>query len=275
MKTFRCGQCKALNLVEKKKQQDPKPEDKARAGKKQKTMDRPFNVMRALLREYFKVSFKRLTNAIDEQKTEKSIKKALPVGVIKDLIDRIFNINILQDEMKVVIAHSYRQGVADAARDMDKPVIGYNTQMSEYIKEKSFDLVKNLNDETKNRLKSMLDRETINDSPVTKIKEEVRAIANVAETRAERIARTETMAAYNRAQIDQAKAADSKELKLMKQYVATIDDRTTDLCKRLNGQIVPVDKKFKDTVSGGSWLAPPAHVNCRSTIIVKPEVAFS
>ncbi len=44
-----------------------------------------------------------------------------------------------------------------------------------------------------------------------------------------------------------------------KMWVAILDDRTTDICLHLHGEIVEIGKQFSTGDSG-----PPAHINCRS-----------
>lgn len=51
---------------------------------------------------------------------------------------------------------------------------------------------------------------------------------------------------------------------VLRQLVATLDDRTTPLCLHAAGQIQPWDKPF-DTL-GGEFMDPPFHLNCRSFV---------
>lgn len=52
---------------------------------------------------------------------------------------------------------------------------------------------------------------------------------------------------------------------LMKQLLAVIDDRTTVICLRAAGQIVPVDDPFETL--NGEFMTPPFHVHCRDTVV--------
>lgn len=51
----------------------------------------------------------------------------------------------------------------------------------------------------------------------------------------------------------------------MQQLEAVIDERTTMVCLRASGQIVPVGEPF-DTLMG-DLMAPPFHVHCRSVVV--------
>ena len=73
---------------------------------------------------------------------------------------------------------------------------------------------------------------------------------------AKRIIQTETTNSMNQAAIESYKASGVVDEYV---YIATLDDRTTDKCTRLDGQTFLLD----DAVSGVNL--PPTHVGCRST----------
>jgi len=76
------------------------------------------------------------------------------------------------------------------------------------------------------------------------------------------IARTEANRALNMGHIDSARQSG---LKLHKEWVAAIDDRTSAICKDLNGKRLPLSEKFM--YKGQPYDAPPAHPSCRSRLI--------
>jgi SPP1 gp7 family putative phage head morphogenesis protein len=87
--------------------------------------------------------------------------------------------------------------------------------------------------------------------------------------RAEAIARTETLDAQTQGLKDSWNQA--KEEGLMppgtkKKWVATNDERTSDICDELDGQEVGVDEQFDGPE--GPLDGPPAHPNCRSTMVL-------
>ena len=101
--------------------------------------------------------------------------------------------------------------------------------------------------------------------------------------RGQRIARTETLEAYNQGLADSwllAKEEGLIEPNAMKEWVEiTASDRTCEICRGLGRQRVPVDEPFvSDTI--GEIMRPPAHPHCRCSMsLVEPddpaEEAFS
>ncbi len=62
--------------------------------------------------------------------------------------------------------------------------------------------------------------------------------------------------------MNQASKHSYEELAITKyQYLATLDKRTSDICRSLDGQVF----ELKDAVAGLNY--PPAHANCRSTTV--------
>jgi SPP1 gp7 family putative phage head morphogenesis protein len=91
--------------------------------------------------------------------------------------------------------------------------------------------------------------------------------------RAEAIARTETLDAQTQGLKDSWRVAREEGLMppgTKKKWVATNDERTSDICGDLDGQEVDVTDSFDGP--DGPLDGPPAHPNCRSTmILVFPE----
>jgi len=86
--------------------------------------------------------------------------------------------------------------------------------------------------------------------------------------RAETIARTETTNIIN-----QGKLIGYKESGLpgKKVWDSAIDDRTTDICRRLDGQKRDLDEDFIDPETRKAFSAPAAHPNCRSIVVFEVE----
>ena len=82
------------------------------------------------------------------------------------------------------------------------------------------------------------------------------------------IARTETARAANFGRLHGYQKSGVIGFKV---YKAAIDDRTSPLCKRLDGQKVKINEKFKDPKGEWSGDVPPAHVNCRSTFFFEMD----
>lgn len=89
---------------------------------------------------------------------------------------------------------------------------------------------------------------------------------------AERIVRTETAYAYNRANLDTLKAAQGSDFPdMQKKILATFDKRTAPDSIAVHGQIRDLDKNFRDG-RGREYMHPPARPNDRETVIPwRPE----
>lgn len=83
---------------------------------------------------------------------------------------------------------------------------------------------------------------------------------------AERLIRTETMAAYNGARLEGLRAMRQDFGDLKKKIVAVLDDRTAEDSLLVNGQIRDVEDYFVDG-AGRHYLYPPARPNDRETVI--------
>lgn len=84
------------------------------------------------------------------------------------------------------------------------------------------------------------------------LKDETGKIKALAENRAFLIARTETTRLSNLGASKHYEAGGVKKYR----WVATLGERTSDICRKLNGQVFEV----------GKGPLPPAHINCRSSI---------
>jgi SPP1 gp7 family putative phage head morphogenesis protein len=104
---------------------------------------------------------------------------------------------------------------------------------------------------------------------VKEIKESIKKdFDGFSEWRTNMIARTET----NR-MINEGKLIGYKETKIKgkKFWSTAIDNRTSDICRRLNGQSQELDSPFLDEKTMKAFATPPAHPHCRSVIYFKPD----
>lgn len=106
-------------------------------------------------------------------------------------------------------------------------------------------------------LKKALTQGFVRGSGPADMARELRKKYNVAKSRAEAIIRTDGTAVVNNATLKRY-----QEFGLTKyQFLAHIDDRTTEICKEQNKKVYDI----ADYKPGTN--APPMHVNCRSTIV--------
>lgn len=91
-----------------------------------------------------------------------------------------------------------------------------------------------------------------------------------------RTARTAATGAQNAGRMDTYRAAEKAGIKLKREWVATLDNRTRHAHQELDGQIQPIDKPFKvdgqEIMFPGDAKAKPYLVyNCRCTLIAVVE----
>ena len=86
--------------------------------------------------------------------------------------------------------------------------------------------------------------------------------------RAMTIARTETNRIIN---IGREKAFIASGLPGKKVWDAFLDNRTSDICERLDKQEVDLHERFRDEETGQTFEHPPAHPNCRSVLRFEVE----
>lgn len=84
---------------------------------------------------------------------------------------------------------------------------------------------------------------------------------------AKRIARTETTRFINEGKLQTYKESG---LDGNKAYAAVMDDKTSDICRRLHNEYfekgVPLDKQFIDPETNKAYDYPPSHPNCRCVV---------
>jgi SPP1 gp7 family putative phage head morphogenesis protein len=196
--------------------------------------------------------------------------------VSKEAIDRlkiiISGLN-LPSSINEIISNSiymyYDKGVTNIETIINQNIIDTNPEYVSFLKNYSFDLIKNMNEEFKAKLQTTLERNLIEGKSYTNIVDDIKNIFDSTINRAKTIARTESYRAYNVGQLEAAKLS---PIKLKKYYYAVIDNRTSPICRRLSKKYdrehaININQKFYDSVTGESWLTPPVHPNCRSRVI--------
>lgn len=125
----------------------------------------------------------------------------------------------------------------------------------------------------KKHINSAITQGILQGEPIDKIAQRLAAtVTDMSHTSAIRNARTMTTSAQNGGRIDSYKRAEGMGIKMAKQWLATLDNRTRHDHVLLDGQIQPTGKPFK--VNGmeieypGDPTAEPSLVwNCRCTLI--------
>lgn len=161
---------------------------------------------------------------------------------------------------------SVTKGIEDIEKQLDintTASVNDVKEISEFAQENLGDVT----DELMNKVRKEITFGVLNNESQTKIKQRIKKQFDLAEIRVKTIARTESNRAEN---IGNFLAAKKSGLKLKKKWIATMDNRTSNICKSLNEKITGMDQKFKDA-KGNLHELPPAHPNCRSRVIYVQE----
>ena len=204
---------------------------------------------------------KKIFEVLETQKSEDQLIKIKGLDDIPKMIKKIFEFFGFKSLSDEVIQVKFVDGWDSSEKNLDQNV-QFNQKALDFLKEHTFDNIKGMTEEIANDLKAELERGIINGEGITKLKTRVEKVFNVGENRAEMIARTETNRAENNGKLLAMKGS-GQEMK--KKWIAAMDDRTSDLCKKLDGQVVGLNENFHAKDWTGQ--SPPSHVNCRSTII--------
>jgi SPP1 gp7 family putative phage head morphogenesis protein len=127
----------------------------------------------------------------------------------------------------------------------------------EWYRKAGLELVGVVNQDALDRTKKIIEEGIRNGDPTKDIMAKLRLEhPDFAANRLENIARTETAEVYEQASVSEYEAEDSI---VAYEVVATIDSRTTAVCRHRNGMVIP-----KDKVNG--W-KPPYHYFCRTQLV--------
>ena len=171
-----------------------------------------------------------------------------PFAVINDTLTKFYDKGL--EEMEVKFQMNFER----------------NTSRLDLLRNYVTDNIKSMNDEMVEKIRKEVTQGVVNLESIPKISKRITKVVDMTKDRAKMIARTETNRALNMAHKD---AATQSGMVVKKQWIATEDSRTSPICRHLDGQIIPMNKKFK--YQGQEFDIPPAHPNCRSRVIYLQE----
>ena len=196
---------------------------------------------------------------------------------IDALISKFINENKIINSILTIflktINNSYLLGVDTIEKNIEANLdYKVDNKAIKFLRKTSFEYVKDINTDLANKLRGALERSIISGKSFTEVTKEVKGIFKTTKARAESIVKTETSRAYNIGSFTAAQEAQKEGYKIRKYYAAVIDNRTSPLCRRLTRKYtrdnaININQKFKDDMTGESWLFPPTHTNCRSEAI--------
>ena len=210
---------------------------------------------------------KRIKDLIASEMGKNTIKEIKSVDDIAKRIKELLTFEGLKNVTNAVIKGVFMRGWESAEKQLDKNFI-VNKQAIDYIQTYTFDNIKNMNEELANDLRGELQRGIMDGEGTEKLTARVKDVFEKMENRAEAIARTETTRAENQGKLQAFKESG---VKMKKKWVSANDARTSEQCKRMDGQIVGMDENFSDPKTGYEGTCPPGHVNCRSTVVFLTE----
>lgn len=206
----------------------------------------------------------RSNNTLAEVKASEDVFERL-----RAMLDQNLSEAKVQEIVESYVKKAYAKGLEGLEMDLDRNFIP-NEASIKFLNEYNFDLIKNMTEEVKNNLTSILKRAVLNDKPISEIKKDVQKLFNNSENRAEVIVRTEFNRATNQGRLDAAKQS---EILKGKTISVRIDDRTSPICSRMSkkyeGKTIGLDEPFFDDQTGQSFQSPPFHPNCRTALLTK------
>jgi len=137
----------------------------------------------------------------------------------------------------------------------------------DWIRDNAADTVTGISRTTRETIRDLVDASFAEQFDVEDLADEIADVVGIDPSRAETIARTETMKASNAGQQlawDQAAEEGLLTGDESMEWIVTPDDRLCPICEPLDGQTVPLGGMFD--VDGEDVEGPPAHPNCRCTV---------
>lgn len=198
--------------------------------------------------------------------TNTEIKSIPIVEYIKSKID----LSGIFDLFRKALEKSFNKGLENTEIKTGMNFMNPDKKALDFLITHGLENVKDMGEELKNDIRAELERGMLAGEGVNKLKERIKNIFSTTDARAQAIARTETNRANNFGKLDGYRQSGLMgEL----EWVAKLDDRTSILCRNLNGQRVRVGEQFKASDGKKEWTGyiPPAHVNCRSTVVFHPD----
>ena len=184
----------------------------------------------------------------------------LKIDDVNAIIEAQFNEGFQHEVWTIIelnIPLAYRAGFKRAIKELKKAGIDitdyeYTIRDLEAIKvlnENGFTLCKTLGEDAKKEAKRIISEYYLRGSSIAEMRRELmKKVGGMTKHRAEMIARTETIRAYNTAAVNQYGRWGVKKWV----WITAFDERTCDICANLDGQVFDLDAP-----------RPPAHPLCR------------
>jgi SPP1 gp7 family putative phage head morphogenesis protein len=190
---------------------------------------------------------------------------------VEEIIKGLGLSTVVYETVMQDISKYYYLGIENLEKMIQFNVGTINPDVLSFLREYNFNLVKDMNEDLANKLRSSISRNLMSADKRNMIKE-IRDIFDTTQARAKAIARTESARAYAIGNYTAAKQAQERGITIKKYWLAVLDDRTSPLCRRLSkkyskDKAIGIDSYFIDDETGWRGLMNPSHVNCRSEAV--------
>jgi len=220
------------------------------------------------------------TKIITAVEREPELSKAfIETKALPDLFARVFNVIntfLFSKQLKNVIKNPMKAGLEAAEQDtnLDIGVSMTFNQTADFFADQQFNGytlpdgkrwhgIKGATQELRLKILDEIKEGVVNKEGQADIVKRIKEVfTKVKDGQAVRIARTESTRFVNEGKLQGIRDANVEGFKVWK---AIHDGRSSEICKRMNGQKVEVGTNFKDSKTLVEFAYPPAHVNCRST----------
>lgn len=142
-----------------------------------------------------------------------------------------------------------------------------NEKAVEWAQEHAAETIDGISESTRDEIRDAVESAFEDQFDVDELADKIEEIIGD-RSRAETIARTETMRASNQGQYQlwlQAEDAGLLTGDEEQEWIVTPDDRLCPICEPMDGETIPMGGRFRLN-TGESVDGPPAHPNCRCTI---------
>ena len=224
--------------------------------------------LRKVIVYLLKQNERKLINLLEREAGEDQLINIKDVGDVIKALKRLLGFEGLRGITNEVMKNTFVKGWEDTERQLDRNFM-VNKGAITFIQDYTFNNIKGMTDEITEDLRQELERGMMAGEGITKLKDRVKEVFDVGEVRAEAISRTETNRAEGQGRLLAWKS--SGETDYVKKWITHFDDRTSAICKRLDGQIVKINDNFRDRTTGWEGPTHPAHVNCRSSVVYVPK----
>lgn len=181
-------------------------------------------------------------------------------------IKQLISLSGLREIVNSIVKNNYLDGWDSVEKELDVNLIPDQNAIN-FISKYTYENIQGMTASLENSLREILQRSVMEGQGVFETRKAVQEAFETTRARAETIARTESNRAANYGRLH---GYETSKMPGKKVWSAHLDNRTSDLCKSLNGQSVDINDNF--VAPDGSWegQAPPSHPNCRCAWIFRP-----